>query len=109
MDTPTTDFRPLLEKLIAEAPPEHKGGVQCQITLMNGATLAGALFRNTWDIPDMYGLRGIVRKGDPRSGEPTMVDTYFAAQGVFSVTLPTPESAMPRILAPNGAMGPRMG
>lgn len=99
MDTP--DFKPVLEKLIELAPPENQGGCQCQVVLMNGATLAGALFRNPWDLPSVYGLRSVMRKGDPRSGEPSMVDSYFHSNAVFTVTLAAPEAAQPRIVTPS--------
>jgi hypothetical protein len=78
------------------------------VILTNGATLAGALFRPPWeDLPEFYGLRSLMRQGDPTRGEPTLVDSYFHAKGVFTVTLPAPKSALPRIIAPNGVI-PRM-
>jgi hypothetical protein len=108
MDTP--DLKPILEHIIDAAPPENQGGVEVQVTLMNGANMSGALYRNTFGVPDVYVLRTLVRKGDPRPGvgETAMVDVFFASKAVFSIMAATPQSAVPRIITPHGGLVPRM-
>lgn len=98
------DLKPLLDQLIADTPAENQHALQCQVILTNGAMMSGALFRNSWDMEDIYCLRCVMRKGDPRTGEPEMVDCYFSSKAVFTVTVPTPKDAMPRIVGANGGV-----
>lgn len=104
----TFDFAPVLDKLIADAPPENKDGAECQITLANGATIAGALTRPADQPPGFYAIKAIMRRGDERTGPPGIVDLLFHSRGVFLVTVPRGAVERPQIIVPN--MSPsRMG
>lgn len=104
-------FVTLINKLAERAPeiltfndqrlPNDKRAFECQIILASGAVMAGALTRTS--IEGMYALRTPVRRGDPRTGKIDIVDQFFTAEDLTSLTVPLENSNRSGLVGPGGA------
>lgn len=90
-----TALHKLVEKLIADAPEEQQGAIECQITFKTGQTTAGALRHH--DIEGVYVLThiGVAPKVDGTgrpSGRPLpfKAEVYFELDTVLRVEVVTP-------------------
>lgn len=91
-------FKKLIDKMSAEAPQDQYGGFACQLMLVNGAMVAGTLVKT--DVEGLYKLVTVMRKGDARTGNLEMVESFFSADLIAMVTVPMAEKDKPKIIVP---------
>lgn len=110
-NTMATTMKTFMDKILAEAPKEvmlgdslvtnPEGIVQVQLSLVNGAVMAGGLSKT--GIDNLYQLRSPVRQGDARTGKVILLDTFFSAEAVFSVAMPMSQQETSGIVTSSGA------
>lgn len=95
----------LLEKLLTERGTD--GGLECQLSLANGATVAGAVTKTEYD--GIYRMVAIMQK-QGATGRAGMVSTdlFVPIELVVLITVPTAEKDLPRIVSPHAATGGRI-
>lgn len=100
-------FESLVRNLINALPEENKGALQCQVSLTNGANLAGGLLLT--ENPGIFLLKAPLRKGDPRTGPVYVVDLYASFESIMSILIDDDKGAKKeesRIITPD--IPPRM-
>lgn len=103
-------FSEVFSKLSAQAPDNFevdgrtfsndKKAVMLQITLNNGAMMSGAM--SATSIPGVYALRTVMRRGDPRTGAPDIVDQFVWADDIHGFIVPVNSKASSGLVGASG-------
>lgn len=100
----TENLKELIEKLIDER--GVNGAVELQLTLANGATMAGAVGRTEWG--GVYRMVAQMRKDAESRGALVTVEMWVPVELVVLVTAPMRETDKPRIVVPTASVGGRI-
>lgn len=103
-------FKKLIDVLADRAPevidfnnqpmPNTGKAFMCQVSLANGAVMAGALSKTS--VEGLYSLRAMVRRGDARSGPIDVVDQFFTADAIVQLTVPIEKKTRSGLVGPGG-------